>query len=153
MPRSSDTTARPVSDGNLSTAGHHKMDITKLAKPLRLLSLAFAFVCAILPVFSLGIVAYHELTGINVPFGHRGLFVVSVLSGLSVFLLGCMYLFEKQGSPELLPQFLYMLYLEHILDTNITKVLYRVFSRHDDPTGIRWEPQHDRAPKNGYYKI
>ncbi len=86
IPRSPHPTTRPVSGGNLSTIGRHKMDITKLNKPLQWLSLALAFVSAILPVFSLGIVAYNELTGVDAPFGHIGLFVVSVLAGASIFL-------------------------------------------------------------------
>ncbi len=95
IPRSSDTTARPVSDGNLSTAGRDKMDIARLGKPLRRLTLAFAIVSAILPAIFLGLLGFTVLTGSEYWVGPKELFVVSVSGGLSVFLFATYTLIQK----------------------------------------------------------
>ncbi len=94
MPRSSDTTARPVSDGNLSTAGHHKMDITKLRKPLRRLTLGFAIISAIVPVIMGATYLWEGLFGYGFSIGRE--FVVFVgLCIISAFCVFAYVLLEK----------------------------------------------------------
>ncbi len=94
IPRSSDTTARPVSDGNLSTAGHHKMDITKFDKPLRRLTLGFAIISAMVPVIMGATYLWEGLFGYGFSIGRE--FVVFVgLCIISAFLVFVYVLLEK----------------------------------------------------------
>lgn len=94
MPRSSDTTARPVSDGNLSTAGHHKMDITKFDKPLRRLTLGFAIISAMVPVIMGATYLWQGFFGYGFSMGREIVFFVG-LSFTSLFLVFVYVLLRK----------------------------------------------------------
>ena len=71
------------------------MDITKLGKPLRRLTLAFAVIFAILPAIFLVLFGFAVLTGGDTSIGPKELFVVSVSGGLSVFFIA-MYIFIRK---------------------------------------------------------
>lgn len=119
--------ARPVFDGNLSTARNHKMDITKLRKPLRRLSLAFALILAILPVISLSLLAFKVLTGGETSVGPKALFVVSVLGGLAVIFIAIYVLIQKTKRVGIIIAILVFSVLGTYLGYEIfTKVIMRI---------------------------
>ncbi len=103
------------------------MDITKLGKPLRRLSLAFALILAILPVISLGLLAFEVLTGGETSVGPKALFVVSVLGGLSVFFIAIYVLIRKTRRVGIIIAILVFSILGTYLGYEIfTKVIMRI---------------------------
>ena len=103
------------------------MDITRFGKPLRRLSLSFAFVLAILPVISLGLLAFKVLTGGETSVGPKALFVVSVLGGLSVFFIAIYALIRKTRRVGIIIAILVFSILGTYLGYEIfTKVIMRI---------------------------
>ncbi len=113
--------------GTSARQGAKKMDITKLRKPLRRLSLAFAFVLAILPIISLALLAFKVLTGGETSVGPKALFVVSVLGGLSVFFIAIYVLIRKTRRVGIIIEIFVFSILGTYLGYEIfTKVIMRI---------------------------
>ena len=103
------------------------MDITTFGKPLRRLSLAFAIIVAILPVYGLGILAFRVLTGSELYVGPRSFFVVSVLGGLS-FLFVAIYIFIRKTKHTgiIIAIFVYFILGTYLGYEIFTKIILRI---------------------------